>query len=67
MGDAGTSEKRDTGERTALKAGQAGAETVQRTHRGLTTDEPVELIVFHAGQVAVPLTFDEESDRTLLS
>ena len=55
-----TLEKLDTGERTVLSAGQAGAETVQRTHRGLTGDEPVELIVFYAGQVGVPITIDEE-------
>jgi hypothetical protein len=36
------------------------AETVQTTHRGFTTDEPVELIVFYAGQVGVPLTINEE-------
>ncbi len=55
-----TLEKRDTGERTTLRAGQAVAETVQTTHRGFTTDEPVELIVFYAGQVGVPLTINEE-------
>ena len=55
-----TLEKLDTGERTVLRAGQAGAETVQRTHRGFTGDEPVELIVFYAGQIGVPLTIDEE-------
>jgi quercetin dioxygenase-like cupin family protein len=55
-----TLEKRDTGERTTLQAGQAVAETVQTTHRGFTTDEPVELIVFYSGQVGVPLTINEE-------
>ena len=55
-----TLEKRDTGERTILRAGQAVAETVQTTHRGFTTDEPVELIVFYAGQVGVPLTINDE-------
>jgi quercetin dioxygenase-like cupin family protein len=55
-----TLEKRDTGERTILQAGQAVAETVQTTHRGFTTDEPVELIVFYAGQVGLPLTISEE-------
>jgi hypothetical protein len=48
------------GERTILQAGQAVAETVQTTHRGFTTDEPVELIVFYAGQVGLPLTINEE-------
>jgi quercetin dioxygenase-like cupin family protein len=55
-----TLEKRDTGERTILQAGQAVAETVQTTHRGFTTDEPVQLIVFYAGQVGLPLTVSEE-------
>ncbi|MBV9642691.1 MAG: cupin domain-containing protein [Verrucomicrobia bacterium] len=55
-----TLEKRDTGERTILQPGQAVAETVQTTHRGFTTDEPVELIVFYAGQVGLPLTINEE-------
>ena len=42
------------------QAGQAVAETVQATHRGFATDEPVELIVFYAGQVGLPLTINEE-------
>jgi quercetin dioxygenase-like cupin family protein len=55
-----TLEKRDTGERKILQAGQAVAETVQTTHRGFTTDEPVQLIVFYAGQAGLPLTINEE-------
>ena len=55
-----TVEKRETGERTVVQPGQAVAETVDLTHRGFTTDEPVELIVFYAGQVGVPLTINEE-------
>jgi quercetin dioxygenase-like cupin family protein len=55
-----TIEKKETGERTILQAGQAVAETVELTHRGFTTDEPVELIVFYAGQVGVPLTINDE-------
>ena len=55
-----TIENRNTGERTILHAGQAVAETVQTTHRGFTTDEPVELVVFYAGQVGVPITINEE-------
>jgi quercetin dioxygenase-like cupin family protein len=55
-----TIEKRDTGERTVLHAGQTLAETVQATHRGFTTDEPVELVVFYAGQVGTPITINEE-------
>jgi quercetin dioxygenase-like cupin family protein len=55
-----TIEKRDTGERMIVHAGQAVAETVQTTHRGFTTDEPVELVVFYAGQFGVPITVNEE-------
>jgi quercetin dioxygenase-like cupin family protein len=55
-----TLEKKDTGERTIVHAGQALAETVQTTHRGFTTNQPVELIVFYAGQVGVPITVNEE-------
>jgi quercetin dioxygenase-like cupin family protein len=55
-----TVEKRDTGERRILQAGQALAETLETTHRGFTTDEPVELIVFYAGQSGLPLTINQE-------
>jgi quercetin dioxygenase-like cupin family protein len=55
-----TLEKKNTGERTILHAGEALAETVQTTHRGFTTNEPVELIVFYAGQVGLPLTINEK-------
>ena len=55
-----TIEKRDTGESAILHAGQTLAETVQATHRGFTTDEPVELVVFYAGQVGTPITINEE-------
>jgi hypothetical protein len=33
---------------------------LQTTHRGFTTDEPVELVVFYAGQVGLPITINEE-------
>jgi len=52
--------KKETGERTIVHAGQALAETVQTTHRGFTTNEPVELVVFYAGQVGLPITINEE-------
>jgi quercetin dioxygenase-like cupin family protein len=55
-----TIEKRDTGERIVLHAGEALAETVQTAHRGFTTDEPVELVVFYAGQVGSPLSISEQ-------
>jgi quercetin dioxygenase-like cupin family protein len=55
-----TLEKRATGERRTVHAGQTLAETVQTTHRGFTTNEPVELVVFYAGQVGLPITINEE-------
>ena len=55
-----TIEKRDTGERTIVQAGETVAETVQTMHRGFTTNEPVELVVFYAGQVGVPITINQE-------
>ncbi len=54
-----TVEKRDTGERKIVQAGQALAETVETTHRGYTTDEPVELIVFYAGESGLPITINQ--------
>ena len=55
-----TLEKKATGERTIVHPGQALAETVQTTHRGFTTNEPVELVVFYAGQVGLPITINEQ-------
>jgi quercetin dioxygenase-like cupin family protein len=55
-----TVEKRDTGERTRVRAGQALPETVGTIHRGFTTDSPVELIVFYAGQAGEPITVNQE-------
>jgi quercetin dioxygenase-like cupin family protein len=55
-----TIEKKASGERRTLHAGEALAETVQTTHRGFTTDEPVELIVFYAGQIGLPITINEQ-------
>jgi len=54
-----TVEKRDTGERKVVNAGEALAETVQTTHRGFTTDGAVELIVFYAGRVDLTVSVAE--------
>ena len=54
-----TVEKKDTGERKVVNAGEALAETVQTTHRGFTTDEAVELIAFYAGRVDMPVSVAE--------
>jgi hypothetical protein len=40
--------------------GQALVEIVETTNRDLTTDEPVELIVFYAGRPDLPLTINQE-------
>jgi hypothetical protein len=58
-------EKRDTRERTVLHSGEAVAETTRTTHRGYTTDEPVELIVFYAGEVGLPLSINEHTTSLL--
>jgi quercetin dioxygenase-like cupin family protein len=49
-------EKKSTRERKVFQAGQALAECVDITHRGYTTDQPVQLIVFYAGAPGVPLS-----------
>jgi quercetin dioxygenase-like cupin family protein len=51
-----TVEKRETGQRKTVHAGQALAETIQTVHRGYTQNEPVELIVFYAGRPGLPLS-----------
>jgi quercetin dioxygenase-like cupin family protein len=51
-----TLETRGTRERKTLHAGQALAESVDTVHRGYTTQQPVELVVFYAGAVGLPLS-----------
>jgi quercetin dioxygenase-like cupin family protein len=55
-----TVQKRETGQRITLHAGQALAETVQSVHRGYTLSEPVVLIVFYAGRPGLPVTIKEK-------
>ena len=55
-----TVEKQGTNEKVTIRAGQALTETVDTIHRGFTTDQPVELVVFYAGQAGVPITVDKE-------
>jgi quercetin dioxygenase-like cupin family protein len=55
-----TLEKKATGERTILHSGEALGETVQTMVRGFTTKEPVELVVFYAGLVGLPITINDE-------
>ena len=49
-------EKKGSRERKVFQAGQALAECVNTMHRGYTTDQPVQLIVFYAGAPGVPLS-----------
>jgi quercetin dioxygenase-like cupin family protein len=55
-----TVEKQGTNEHVTVHAGQALTETVSTIHRGFTTDQPVELIVFYAGEAGTPITVDKE-------
>jgi quercetin dioxygenase-like cupin family protein len=51
-----TLEIRGTQKRKTIYAGQALAESVATVHRGYTTNQPVELLVFYAGAVGLPLS-----------
>ena len=50
-----TIEDRRSGQSRRVKQGEALAEMVNITHRGVTGDEPVELVVFYAGSEGIPL------------
>ena len=54
-----TLQKKSSQERKVFQAGQALAECVNIMHRGYTTDQPVQLIVFYAGAPGVPLSRKE--------
>ena len=49
-------ENKDNGQTRRVKQGEAVAEMVDIAHRGVTGDEPVELIVFYAGSEGIPLS-----------
>lgn len=51
-----TVEKKDSGEKKTLSAGQVLPEMVGALHRGLTRDSPAVLIVFYAGAKGMPLS-----------
>lgn len=51
-----TVEKMDGSAKQHFVAGQAVPETVDTAHRGVTGDKPVELIVFYAGALDMPLS-----------
>ncbi|MGF6327499.1 quercetin dioxygenase-like cupin family protein [Pseudomonas sp. BS3782 TE3695] len=50
-----TVEDRNSGQTRRIKQGEALAEMVNITHRGVTGDTPVKLIVFYAGSEGIPL------------
>jgi len=49
-------ERKNTGVRRLIHAGQALAESVNAVHRGYTANQPAELVVFYAGIVGWPLS-----------
>ncbi|MGP0823210.1 cupin domain-containing protein, partial [Serratia sp. CY81489] len=51
-----TVEKKATGEKRLLKAGEVLPEMVDSAHRGYTGEEGVTLVVFYAGQKGLPLS-----------
>jgi len=51
-----TIESKESGQVRRVKQGEAVAEMVNITHRGVTGEEPVELIVFYAGSEGIPLS-----------
>jgi quercetin dioxygenase-like cupin family protein len=51
-----TLEIKETRRHKIFHAGQALAECVNTIHRGYTTDQPAELIMFYAGAPGVPLS-----------
>ncbi|MBD8495941.1 cupin domain-containing protein [Pseudomonas syringae] len=52
-----TVQARDSANEVVLKAGDTLAEMVDIMHRGVTGNEPVELIVFYAGTAQTPLSY----------
>ncbi|MBP4049436.1 cupin domain-containing protein [Chromobacterium violaceum] len=55
-----TVETRDGKRQKRLRAGDTLAEMVGTQHRGVTGDQPVELLVFYAGAAGVPLSAKTE-------
>jgi len=51
-----TVEKKASGEKRLLKAGEVLSEMVDSAHRGYTGKEGVTLVVFYAGQKGIPLS-----------
>ena len=51
-----TFERKKDGKKQHFAAGQEVSETVDTLHRGAAGNEPVVLIVFHAGSRGVPIT-----------
>lgn len=58
-----TIEDKESGERFHAGAGEALNETLNRAHRGYTTDQPTELVIFYAGvegeELSLPLPGEE--------
>ncbi|HEJ0327443.1 cupin domain-containing protein [Serratia marcescens] len=56
-----TIEKRDDGARKTFNRGDVIAEVVNSVHRGISGAETVELLVFYAGGVDIPLSIVSEA------
>lgn len=56
-----TIEKRDGGTRKTFNRGDVIAEVVNSVHRGISGAETVELLVFYAGGVDIPLSIISEA------
>lgn len=51
-----TAEKKSSGEKRLIKAGEVVPEMVDSTHRGYTGKEGATLVVFYAGKKGIPLS-----------
>lgn len=58
-----TIEDRDSGKKQTYAAGQAFTESVGAVHRGVTGDQPVELIVTYSGTAGTPTFVAEKGQK----
>ena len=54
-----TVETRESGQSILLKSGDVLPEMVNRQHRGVTGNTAVELVVFYAGTLGMPLSYSQ--------
>ena len=58
-----TIEDKDNGESKTFRAGEAFNESIDIAHRGFTTDENAELIIFYAGVAGMELSVSLPSEE----